>query len=434
MGFAFGILILIVGLLVAIGLHEIGHLAPAKRFGVKVPQYFIGFGPTLWSTKRGETEYGLKAIPLGGYVRLAGMYPPAKGEPALDRRGRITLVEEARAESRSDLLPGEDHRDFSSLTVPRKLVVMFGGPVMNWLLALALLLVIFVGLGTGTATTRVRAVSECVPTVGVTECEEGAAASPALAAGLQPGDRITSWNGVAVSEWEDLAAAIQESPTAAVQVELLRDGVTQTVTVTPALTERPVYDDEGNPVLENGEMVLTEVPFVGITASYELVRQGPVDAVVAWWNATGATFEAVLSVPVQLWNTTVSLLNPDAADSGGRSVVSVVGVGVLAGEIAGAEAEDYTFAMRAVDMLGLLASLNLALFVFNLIPLPPLDGGHIAGALVEGARNTAARIAGRPAPGPVDTARLLPLAYVVVGFLLLMTVILAWADIARPIF
>ncbi|MDO5495268.1 MAG: site-2 protease family protein [bacterium] len=434
MGFVFGILILIVGLLVAIGLHEIGHLAPAKRFGVKVPQYFIGFGPTLWSTRRGETEYGLKAIPLGGFVRMAGMYPARRDPaPALDRKGRITLVEEARAESRADLLPGEEHRDFASLSVPKKLTVMFGGPLMNWLLALVLLFVVFVGLGTGAATSRINSVTECVPEVGMSECAPDAEESPALAAGLRPGDRITSWNGVPVRDWTGLTEAIRTGPAAPLPVEVVRDGVEETLTVTPVLTPRPQIGDDGEPVLENGEPVLVQMPFVGVQPTFELVRQGPGEAVSAWWNATGATFGAVASIPVQLWNTVEGLINPGAEIEGGRSVVSVVGVGALAGEIGGAASAEYTLAMRAVDMLSLLASLNLALFVFNLIPLPPLDGGHIAGALVEGARRGIARLSGKPDPGPVDTAKLLPVAYVVVGFLLLMTVVLVWADIATPI-
>ncbi|HZK05033.1 MAG TPA: site-2 protease family protein [Actinomycetaceae bacterium] len=433
MGFAIGILILIIGILLAIGLHEIGHLVPAKRFGVKVPQYFIGFGPTLWSSKRGETEYGIKAFPLGGYVRLAGMYPPARGEPARDQRGRLTLIEEARTLSREELGPGEENRAFSSLTVPRKLIVMFGGPVMNWLLALLALLIIFVGLGVGAATTRVAAVSECVPQVGVSECAPGAQESPAAAAGLLSGDRIISWAGIPVETWTDVQEAIRTGPSAQLPVVIEREGTERTLTVTPVMTERPVLDDAGQAVVENGETLTTEVPFFGVTPTLELVRQSPADAVAAWWTATGMTMEAVVTLPQQLWNTIASLLSP-ASDDSGRSLVSVVGVGAMAGNIGGAVSEDYTLAMRTVDMLSLLASLNLALFVFNLIPLPPLDGGHIAGALAEGARRGVARITGRPDPGPVDTARLLPLAYGVIGLLFLMTFILVWADIAQPVF
>lgn len=108
MNFAIGVIVFIIGILVSIGLHEVGHLAPAKRFGVKVPEYFVGFGPTLWSTRKGETTYGLKAIPLGGYVRLAGMYPPRPEGSSGEKNGKLTLAEEARRETRADLLPGRN--------------------------------------------------------------------------------------------------------------------------------------------------------------------------------------------------------------------------------------------------------------------------------------------------------------------------------------
>ncbi len=412
-GFVVGILILIIGVLAAIGLHELGHLLPAKRFGVKVPQYFVGFGPTIFSRKRGETEYGLKLIPLGGYVRLAGMHP-AKASPA----NPDSMVEQARAESRSDLLPGEEHRDFASLTVPRKLMVMFGGPLTNWLLALLLLLVVTAGIGLGTATNKVDVISECVPAVGVTGCGPEATPSPALAAGIEPGDRLISINDAAVGSWDEVTAAISTSPFAPIPVVIERDGAPRTLTLTPAQRD----DGAGN-----------MVPFIGISPAYELVRQSPAVAVATWWQFTGMTFEAVVSIPQQIWDTTAGLFNPSDAGAPDRSVVSLVGVGSLAGSIGSNGSSDYTIAMRAVDMLMLLASLNIALFAFNMIPLPPLDGGHIAGALVEGARKGIAKLAGRPNPGPVDTAKLLPLAYLVMGLLLVMTVVLVWADIQNPI-
>lgn len=428
MGTAVGILILILGLVLAIGLHEIGHLVPAKKFGVKVPQYFIGFGPTLFSRTRGETEYGLKAIPLGGYVRLAGMYP---ARPTTAMRAENSMVEQARAESRADLLPGEEKRDFASLTVPRKLAVMLGGPLMNWALALVLFLVVVVGFGTGTATTRVYSVSDCVPTLSATACDPAAAPSPALAAGIEPGDRILMWNGAPVTSWEGLQAAIRTSPTASIPVIVEREGLEHTLNVSPVLTERQVFDETGAPMLDNGVPVTEMVPFFGVTPSLELVRQSPAAAVEMWWTATGLTAKAILTIPQQLWNTVGELVNP--SETSDRELVSLVGVGALAGSIGGAQSDDYTLAMRSVDMMTLLASLNIALFAFNLIPLPPLDGGHIAGAMVEGLRRTGARIAGRSDPGPVDTARLLPVAYAVIWVLIGMTVILVWADIANPI-
>src|SRR5690554_5621779 len=141
--FAVGIAVFVVGLLVSIALHEVGHMVPAKRFGVRVSQYMVGFGPTLWSRTRGETEYGLKAIPLGGYVRLVGMLPPADVVGARPRAGRVAeLVQAAREQSAEEIRPGEEHRAFYRLSAPRKVVVMLGGPVMNLLLAVVLMAVV----------------------------------------------------------------------------------------------------------------------------------------------------------------------------------------------------------------------------------------------------------------------------------------------------
>ena len=150
--FALGIVIVGVGLTVSIALHEIGHLVPAKLFGVRVTQYMIGFGPTVWSRGRGETEYGLKAIPLGGYIRMIGMFPPHRGEPAgairEDSTGFVQQMSQEAKEYESAQYGQEDaHRTFVALSVPKKLVVMLGGPVMNLLISIVLMTVMVSGIG-----------------------------------------------------------------------------------------------------------------------------------------------------------------------------------------------------------------------------------------------------------------------------------------------
>ena len=136
MMYLLGVLFIVLGVGVSIALHELGHLLPAKRFGLKVNQYMIGFGPTVWSRRRGETEYGLKAIPLGGYIRMIGMFPPRPGDPEgtirVSSTGRFSqLADEARQLSLEEIKPGDEDRVFYKLSVPRKVVVMMGGPVMN---------------------------------------------------------------------------------------------------------------------------------------------------------------------------------------------------------------------------------------------------------------------------------------------------------------
>ncbi len=437
MEFWFGVGVMVVGIVVSIALHEIGHLIPAKAFGVKVTDYFVGFGKTLWSTRRGETEYGVKMLPLGGFVRMVGMFPPGRaGSTDAQQRTGIRgwadrAAQDARSFSAEEVEPGQEHRAFYSLSVPRKLGVMFGGPVMNLLISAVLFAIILTTFGQLTPTNRLAAVSDCVLPPGENrQCTPADPAAPAAQAGLQADDVILSWGAVPVSDWDDVAGAIAEGGTGPTQVVVERDGEQVTVTVTPALAERPVVDDDGQPVLDGGQPVTTQVPFVGISPAGEL-RPQPITAVpgVVWDVFTG-TVRVVLTLPERLIGITQSLLGQAERDPG---VMGVIGVGRFAGEIASVELTDYGPAERAADLMSLLASLNMALFVFNMVPLLPLDGGHIAGALVEGVRRRVAALFGRPDPGPVDTARLMPLTYVVVVALIGMSLLLAVADIIDPI-
>jgi len=195
-----GVLFIALGISVSIALHELGHLIWAKKFGVKVTHYMVGFGPTVWSRQRGETEYGLKAVPLGGFIRMIGMFPPKPGaDPSMLRAsstGRFSqLMDQARTESMEQVKPGDEDRVFYKLTAPRKLVVMLGGPTMNLLIAAVLLGGIFTLYGVGELTGRVSAVSQCVQTVPANgqapaACSPSDPKAPANVAGIRPGDRI----------------------------------------------------------------------------------------------------------------------------------------------------------------------------------------------------------------------------------------------------
>ncbi|WP_127130722.1 RIP metalloprotease [Georgenia sp. SYP-B2076] len=433
MDFVIGVLILAVGLILSIALHEIGHLVPAKKFGVKVPQYMVGFGKTLWSRTVRGTEYGIKALPLGGYVRLVGMYPPARtGRASLRRDGRPTMVQEARDVALAELGPGEEHRAFYHLTVPRKLVVMLGGPAMNLLIATVLMGVMAVGLGIAQYTATVGNVQQCVPADPArAECAPGDPAAPGAAAGLRQGDEVVSWAGTPVHDWADITAAISSGGTVPAAVVVERDGHPRTLQVTPRLTERPVVDASGAPVTDHSGRPRTEMrPYVGIGPTFELVRQSPAAVPGLVWTTFTGTVDVVLHLPQRLVGVAQAAFGTAERDPG---VVGLVGVGRFAGEIASVDGAGYGLAERSADMLSLLVSLNMALFVFNLIPLLPLDGGHVAGALWEGARRQVARVRARPDPGPADTARLLPLTYVVVAFMLGMSLLLAYADIVNPL-
>lgn len=434
MEYLVGVLVLVVGVLVSIALHEVGHMVPAKRFGVRVSHYMVGFGPTLWSRVRGETEYGLKAIPLGGFVRLVGMYPPAEavGNPA--PRGFLGRVAaDAREVSAAEILPGEDARAFYRLSAPKKLVVMLGGPFMNLLIALALFTVLLSGIGVPTASTTLESVSSCV--IPVSEdasrtCTEDDTAAPAAAAGLQPGDRVVSFDGAPVEEWSALQAQIRASGGREVELVLERDGESVTTEITPIVAERAVLDDEGAVVLDaDGEARTTAVGFLGVTPANELVRQPITAAAPFVADATWKTFGVVATLPVHLADLARSTFGSAPRDEQG--LIGVVGIGRFAGEIA--DDDGLSLLEQVQYFLSLVAGLNIALFAFNLIPLLPLDGGHVVGALWEGGRRQVARLRGLPRPGPFDTARLVPLAYGVFVLLAGMGLLLVYADLVKPI-
>lgn len=515
-----GILIVAVGIILSIALHEVGHLLPAKLFKVRVTQYMVGFGPTLWSKRKGETEYGVKAIPLGGYVAMIGMYPPpdeaqasedaefseeaesseeagAEGvsesgaaaadaaapgisstdlgpvDPYLQQIGaqyaqpgdtagepgspgtaeegasggsRQTVAShstgifqqmsaEAREVAAEELQPGDEDRMFYKLPTWKRIIVMLGGPLMNGLIALVLTAGTISFHGTVEPNTEVQRVHECVISAeaadaGQSECTAGDPPGPAYEAGLLPGDRIVEFRGQEVEEWEELTALIRESPGESSEVAYLRDGERHTTTLTPLLTEQPVTDGLGRVERDGDGNVVTEpAGFIGMTASQELVRQPFYEAGPMVWEQTKAVGGIVVELPVRLYDVAYSTFTSAERDPDGP--MSVVGVGRIAGELSAQE--EVPWESRFASLMSLVAAVNIALMVFNLIPLLPLDGGHVAGALYESLRRRLAKLRGRPDPGPFDISRLLPLTYVVAVLLLGMGLLLIFADIVNPI-
>jgi membrane-associated protease RseP (regulator of RpoE activity) len=440
MSYLLGVLVIAVGVALSIALHEIGHLVPAKRFGVKCTQYMVGFGPTVWSQRRGDTEYGVKAIPLGGYVRMIGMFPPKPGRPVrADTTGRWGLmIEQARRDAQREVGPEDADRLFYTRSVPKRLVIMLGGPVMNLLIAVVLLTVVVTGFGIATETPRLSMVYECVlpPDAPVdAACTPNNKPAPAADAGLRPGDVIVAFDGKPVRTWDEVRGAIRTSGGQPVVLGIERNGKRLDLPVTPVTTERPRLDANGNTVIgADGNPVLERVGFLGVTPTQELVPQ-PVTAVPGIvGNLLGQTAGVIVRIPEKMVGVTQAAFGRGERDPTGP--VSIVGVGRFAGEVASAKGGTLApidWSDRLAQLLSLIVSLNLALFVFNLIPLLPLDGGHVAGALWEGLRRQVARLRHRPDPGPVDVARALPLAYSVATVLVGMSVLLIYADIVRPI-
>ncbi|WP_127820424.1 M50 family metallopeptidase [Microbacterium sp. CPCC 204701] len=425
LAFVIGVALMVVGLAVSIALHELGHLWPAKKFGVRVGQYMIGFGPTLWSRRIGETEYGVKAIPLGGYISMAGMYPPSPRAARRDGRAGggffATMVQDARDANDETLKGDDDRRVFYRLPVGKRIVVMLGGPIMNLLFAIVLFAILLTGIGVQTATTTVSALSECVPATSSSECTDGDPAAPAERAGIEPGDTILAVDGQPVADFAETSAIIRESQRDPLTLVVERDGEQESLTVVPATIEDTITAPDGS-------TTTGEVGFVGIRPTVEYVRQPIWAGPQAAFETVGAVAGIIWQLPVKVWETGVTLVTGGERDPNGP--LSIVGAGRLSGEVAAA---DSPVLNRVAGFLSLLASLNIALFVFNLIPLLPLDGGHIAVALWEGLKRVWAKLFRRPPPKPVDATKLVPLTFVVVIALIAMGGVLILADIVNPI-
>ncbi len=429
-----GILVVVIGLIVSIALHELGHFVPAKLFGVRVGQFMIGFGRTIVSWRRGETEYGFKWIPLGGYISMAGMYPPVAGQAARTASTGFfeTLVQDARSASADTIVEGEEHRTFYRLAVWKRIIIMLGGPFMNLLIAIVLYAVVLVGFGVAQPSTTLGSINECVlpATSERQECEPGDPLAPGAEAGLQPGDRIVAIDGATIESWDAVLATVRDSADQPLAFTVERDGRTVQTTLTPLLSERYVIDDRGQIVEgSDGEALTQQVGFVGIAPAYETVQQ-PVTAVLpAVGDNVSAVVGIILNLPQRMIDVANAAFGPEERDPNGP--ISVVGVGRIAGEIA--SIDTIPVVERIAFLTGLMASLNVALFVFNLIPLLPLDGGHVAGAIFEGVRRWFAKLRGKPDPGPIDTAKLVPITLGVVLVLGVMSALLIYADIVKPI-
>ena len=447
--YTLGVVLFVLAILASIGLHELGHMIPAKKFGGKVTQYFIGFGPTVWSTQRGETEYGIKAIPLGGYVKIVGMLPPGAEEldedrehPVYDEDGNrvvrlrksntgmfTQLISDARAAEMEHISPEDSDRLFYKMAWWKKVIVMAGGPTVNILIAFFIFLGVFGLYGTRTYEPEsgkpvIDEVSDCV----VSAKENGRACTPedpvapAKEAGLLPGDTILEFNGTEVTGWSQFQDMIQDNDNGQAVIVVERDGTEVTTTTNTTVTWRPTSATDATEV---------EVGFLGVVpTSHEVITTGgPLYTVEQMGHMTVDTVQALASLPVKVWSVAQAIVGLE--DRAVDSPVSIVGGGRFAGETV--SEEDLNLQEKAVFLLMLIAGFNFFIGMFNFIPLLPLDGGHIAGALWEAIRRGFARLRGRPDPGYVDVAKLLPIAYVVASAILVMGVVLIVADLVVPL-
>jgi len=361
------------------------------------------------------------------------MYPPAQHvdpRSAVERSGRFSaLVEEARRQSLSEVEPGEESRMFYRLPIHQRIIVMMAGPFMNLFLAVVLFSIMLVGIGLPQPTAQLETVVDCVPSVsnptGARPATGGCAVgteSAAALAGLQAGDTFEVVAGQPIDSWDDLTTTLgsESGPT---EVTISRGGQQITKTVELTTVDYPVFDDKGQ-----ATGATTQRTFLGVRPAVEYVGLPLMEVPAYMWDITATSVGALFTMPQRLYELGVTLTTD--AQRSPESPVSVVGVSRLGGEIAAA---DRPLEVKVGSFLGLAASLNLFLFLFNLLPILPLDGGHVAAALWEGIRRKFAGWRGRPDPGPVDTARLLPLTYSVAVVLITVGVMVIWADIVKPI-
>jgi len=386
-----GWIIFIFALLFSIMLHEAGHFVTAKKFHMKVTQFFVGFGQTIWSRTKGETEYGIKALPAGGYVKIVGM----------------TALE--------DVDPADEDRSFRRQPGWQRAIVLFAGSFMHFALAFVLLFILAAGIGEANSNTAtVGAIDPCVPSSAkATSCVAGNPVSPAAKAGLRPGDKIIALAGTTVHTWTQLGDAIRAQPAGTpVTVTVIRDG--RTLTLHPSLAV--IHGRAGS--------------YLGISLAQLFQTVGPVSAV----RYAGSEFGQIVVGSVKALGTIPKAI-PDLfarnrSSTAGGNVTSVVGAGEYTGEAFAAKVGWQT---KVSVVLLIVISLNIFVGLFNLLPLLPLDGGHLAVVIYESIRSWFARIRHRPDPGLVDMRKLLPLSVGVFALLVGFGLLLIMADIINPV-
>ena len=388
-----GWLLFFVALIGSVCIHEAGHFVMAKRFGMKATQFFAGFGPTVWSFQRGETEYGIKAIPAGGFVKIIGM----------------TALEE--------VAPEDEPRAFYKQKAWKRTVVLAAGSFMHFVIALVLFWAVLLLIGTTKIDLTLHSVT-CARGSIATTCTPTAPA-PALAAGLRPGDTLVSYDGKALKNWDSFTQAVQDGGVAPATVVVKRDGVLKTFTLTPV----SVKDATGAVLkLANGKPAPKLGVSSAVTKHYNVLSAVP-ETFSLFGQTTVETVKGLGKLPSAITHLF------DRGRSAANSPASVVGVGKIAGDAVASG----SFSDRAAGLLGIVASLNLFVGLFNLLPLLPLDGGHIAILWFETVRSRLARLFRRPDPGRVDIAKLTPALYAVLILIVGLSVTLIAADIVNPI-
>ena len=371
-----GIIGFAIALLPSVMIHEFGHYLTAKKFGMKVTEFFLGFGTRIWSFTKGETEFGIKAIPAGGYCRIEGMSP------------------------RDEMPRGEESRAFFTASSTKKLIVLGAGSFAHFLIGFLLIFIIFFAIGYSALTPKIEQITPN---------------SAASAAGFIPGDEILAINGKEVTDWSKDAQAIGQSQGR--ELTFLIERGTSQITIKAS----PRY-------LEEQERYI-----LGIINEIGIKREGFFAATANSARATTTlireSVKALFSLPTKVPELLRQTFGSDERDPEG--LVGIVGAARVSGDVVGSEKLNST--ERLGTFLIIVASLNIFVGLFNLLPILPLDGGHMAVAIVDEFRALLARLRGRPRPAGIDVNVLTPITLGVFGLLAVLTVILLIADIINPI-
>jgi len=393
---AIGVLAFVVALLTSVMLHEAGHFATAKLFGMKATQFFVGFGPTLWSRRKGETEYGVKAIPAGGFVKIIGMTP----------------LEEIAVE--------DQPRAFINQPGWQRFIVLVAGSTMHFIIALVLLFIVLLSWPSVVhGASRVGTVENCLTTTTDQSCPAGATPAPAVGK-FKPDDVITAVNGQPVVHGtQQLISLIGSAPHGPTTFTVQRAGSTITVVVTPA-----IVNGKARVGLELNDARDTKYLRVGFAGAVTGSFRGFGTLFVDSFKALGVVPHEIgqlVSHPSQKRQATTG--------SSGGQVTSVFGVGRYAGEAFTA----YGVSGGAETVIEIIASVNIFVGIFNLFPFLPLDGGHVAILGYEKVRNAWRRRRHLIAAGPVDLNKLMPVTYGVLAIIVALSALILVADIANPV-
>ncbi|MEM9033222.1 MAG: M50 family metallopeptidase [Actinomycetota bacterium] len=369
-------LLFVLALIFVVFLHELGHYMTARWTGMKATEFFLGFGPRIWSFRRGETEFGVKAIWAGAYVKIIGMNNLEEVDPA------------------------DEGRTYRSKSTRAQVLVASAGSAMHFIIAFVLLAVMFVSYGR--------------PFVDETawDIEEVVVGGAADVAGLEAGDRPVSIDGVQIEVWDDLVQAVSSRPGETVEVVVDRDGSRVTTTAT-------LGDRDGSGLLgvqrsqvevDVEEFSLAEVPLTAATEFVDLGGQSITGVINFFTPSNLADFAGrVFSAPG----------DDDPTENPESRPVSVVGIVDVGADVANDNVWNAVY---------LFALFNIFIGIFNLAPLPPLDGGHIVVSLYERLRTRPGEQRHR-----VDYERVLPVAYGVFLVLIFFGLGALWLDIANPL-